>query len=89
MSRKKKEREREKIPFIVATYVYASSQVQRTHSAWTNVIIHCLTKIIKLWHKLDQTKKPHYTVGRPFSSATAFVFIVQLLCIQQFNSYDI
>jgi hypothetical protein len=24
-----------KMPFIVATYVYASSQGQRTHSAWT------------------------------------------------------
>ena len=38
MSRKKKERkkEREKMPFIVATYVYASSQGQRTHSARTN-----------------------------------------------------
>ena len=36
MSRKKEEREKEKkIPFIVATYVYASSQGQRTHSART------------------------------------------------------
>ena len=25
------------MPFIVATYVYASSQVQRTHSARTNI----------------------------------------------------
>ena len=33
MSRKK--REREKMPFIVATYVYASSQGQRTHFART------------------------------------------------------
>ena len=42
MSRKKerkKEREKEekKIPFIVATYVSASSQGQRTHSARTNI----------------------------------------------------
>jgi hypothetical protein len=43
MSRKKEsERESEtqhpkKMPFILATYVYASSQGQRTHSAWTNV----------------------------------------------------
>ena len=37
MSRKKKERKKEKKrPFIVATYVYASSQGQRTQSAWTN-----------------------------------------------------
>ena len=36
MSRKKEEREREKMPFIVATYVYASSQGQRTQSARTN-----------------------------------------------------
>ena len=35
MSRKKEERE--KMPFIVATYVYASSQGQRTHSAPTNL----------------------------------------------------
>jgi hypothetical protein len=35
MSRKKEERG-EKMPFIVATYVYASSQGQRTHSAGTN-----------------------------------------------------
>ena len=39
MSRKKEsgEREREKMPFIVATYVYASSQGQRTHSARTKI----------------------------------------------------
>jgi hypothetical protein len=28
--------EKEKMPFIVATYVYASRQGQRTHSARTN-----------------------------------------------------
>ena len=34
---RKKERKREKkMPFVVATYVYASSQGQRTHSARTN-----------------------------------------------------
>ena len=39
MSRKKEEREREekKMPFIVATYVYASSQGQRTHSDRTKI----------------------------------------------------
>ena len=31
------EREEKKMPFIVATYVYASSQGQRTHSARTNI----------------------------------------------------
>jgi len=31
------ERDEKKMPFIVATYVYASSQGQRTHSAQTNV----------------------------------------------------
>ena len=37
MSRKKeREREEKKMPFIVATYDYASSQGQRTHSARTN-----------------------------------------------------
>jgi hypothetical protein len=30
------EREEKKMPLIVATYVYASSQGQRTHSARTN-----------------------------------------------------
>jgi hypothetical protein len=38
MSWRERERERErekKMPFIVATYVYASSQGQRTHSART------------------------------------------------------
>jgi hypothetical protein len=35
MSRK---REEKKMPFIVATNVYASSQGQRTHSARTNVV---------------------------------------------------
>ena len=36
MSRKReREREERKMPFIVATYVYASSQGQRTHSART------------------------------------------------------
>ena len=38
MSRKKKERkkeEREKMPFIIANYVSACSQGQRTHSART------------------------------------------------------
>jgi hypothetical protein len=39
MSQKKEEREREKkMPFIVATYVYASSQGQRTHSTRTNIL---------------------------------------------------
>ena len=39
MSRKKEEeeRERKKMLFIVATYVSASSQGQRTHSARTNM----------------------------------------------------
>ena len=39
MSRKgeRRKKEREKMPFIVATYVYASSQGQRTHSARTNI----------------------------------------------------
>ena len=35
---RKKEREKEKkMPFIVATYVYARSQGQRTHSARTKI----------------------------------------------------
>jgi hypothetical protein len=38
MSWREEERKREKkMPFIVATYVYASSQGQRTNSAQTNI----------------------------------------------------
>jgi hypothetical protein len=37
MSQKKREREKN-MPFIVATYVYASSQGQRTHPAQTNLV---------------------------------------------------
>ena len=38
MSRKKKKKKEKKMPFIVATYVYASSQGKRTHSARTKSI---------------------------------------------------
>ena len=41
ISNEPEEREREeekKMPFIVATYVYGSSQGQRTHSARTNIV---------------------------------------------------
>jgi hypothetical protein len=39
MSPEEREKERErKMPFIVATYVYASSQGQRTHSARNNYL---------------------------------------------------
>ena len=49
MSRKKKEerkKEEKKMPFIVATYVYASSQGQRTHSARTNFISRISSQIL-------------------------------------------
>jgi hypothetical protein len=36
---RKQEKKKEKIPKIVATFVYASSQGQRTHSARTNCLI--------------------------------------------------
>ena len=42
MSNELEERKREKekkMPFIVATYVYASSNGQRTHSARTNILM--------------------------------------------------
>ena len=35
LERKRERRKKEKMPFIVATYVYASTQGQRTHSART------------------------------------------------------
>ena len=34
---RERKKEREIMPFIVATYVYASSQGQRTHSALTKI----------------------------------------------------
>ena len=40
MSPEEEEEERgEKMPFVVATYVYASSQGQRTHSARTKILV--------------------------------------------------
>jgi hypothetical protein len=39
MSPEREKEEEKKMPFIVATYVYASSQGQRTHSARTNIIM--------------------------------------------------
>ena len=54
MSRKKerrREREEKKMPFIVATYVYASIQGQRTHSAGTN-LMEATTKVnVWIMHK--------------------------------------
>jgi hypothetical protein len=44
MSPERKKERGEKMPFIVATYVYASSQGQRTHSARTN----CLSNLSSL-----------------------------------------
>ena len=53
MSRKKerRKREREKMPFIVATYVYASSQGQRTHFARTNC--ENMVRMVKHWLTLQ------------------------------------
>ena len=49
---RKKEREREKkMPFVVATYVYASSQGQRTHSARTKINLQYITVVILLVDK--------------------------------------
>ena len=40
---REREREKEKkMPIVVATYVYASSQGQRTHSAQTKIFQHIL-----------------------------------------------
>ena len=66
MSRKKErgEREREKkMPFIVATYVYASSQGQRTHSARTHFCIKtvCILMMINTvtsWFQPSQQRPP-------------------------------
>ena len=67
MSRKKergeREREREKMPFIVATYVYASSQGQRTHSARTHFCIKtvCILMMINTvtsWFQPSQQRPP-------------------------------
>ena len=51
-----REREREIMPFIVATYVYASSQGQRTHSSRTNLsILYNLFSIVKYPYFLIQS----------------------------------
>ena len=52
MSRKKEKREKEKkMTFIVATYVYASSQGERTHSARTKILLpgSLITSSMLLW----------------------------------------
>ena len=38
---RRREREEKKMPFIVATYVYASSQGKPTHSARTKILKYC------------------------------------------------
>jgi hypothetical protein len=48
----KKKQEKEKIPKIVATFVYASSQGQRTHSARTKMHI----SIEYLYHNANTNK---------------------------------
>jgi hypothetical protein len=65
MSRKRKEREKRKklhLYFIVATYVYASSQGQRMHSARTNQITRksCFVNV-KYQHVQDN---PYYHVNQ-------------------------
>ena len=54
-----RKKEREKLPFIVATYVYASSQGQRMHSARTK----SLAFIIKSSSNRNptETKCGHYS----------------------------
>ena len=50
MSRKReREREEKKMPFIVATYVYASSQGQRTHSARTNLLDLLVNRLVNIY----------------------------------------
>ena len=48
------EREEKEMPFIVATYVYASSQGQRTHSARTKILRFQSTKLFR-----EPTYPPH------------------------------
>ena len=56
MSRK---REREKkMPFIVATYVYASSQGQRTHSARTKINYIDIPRLLGKQDTKGVSKKP-------------------------------
>ena len=52
MSWREKEREREKMTFLVATYVYAISQGQRTHSSRTNVTNYGTQKSCRVGHKI-------------------------------------
>jgi hypothetical protein len=48
---RERKKEEKKMPFIVATYVYASSQGQRKHSAWTNF------RWIRRWTTLHLQKR--------------------------------
>ena len=45
-----REREEEKMPFIVATYVYASSQGQRNHSARTKISLNPELTQLSIWN---------------------------------------
>jgi hypothetical protein len=47
---KKRKQEKKNIPKIVATFVYASSQGQRTHSARTNSVSAMTTGAAKVEH---------------------------------------
>jgi hypothetical protein len=54
----RKQEEKEKIPKIVATFVYASSQGQRTHSARTKMFENC-KQYENGWKPLETIWKPY------------------------------
>ena len=65
MSRKKEREKEKKMPFISATYVYASSQGQRTHSPRTNLLLFLYSKS-KLVHpkQANYINKQKYTINQ-------------------------
>ena len=69
MSRKKKKEEEKKMPFIVATYVYASSQGQQTHSARTNSFCYCWAWWLVLHDRADPTEAEYLGTGEHAVSA--------------------
>ena len=76
----RRKKEREKMPFIVANYVYASSQGQRTHSARTNkLIISCVFqfKMVSQVHSI--TNNTLVTIG-PVKGFTGYNPFLTIMC---------
>jgi hypothetical protein len=62
--RNRERKKEKKMPFIVATYVYASTQGQRTHSARTKKQLKVKTMVVAL---LRVTSIDHLASSKPFT----------------------